>query len=133
MPGTTPLQRTMGALRTLGVKCGKVEFFNPYAGARKLDGKPTGQRQDLFGIVDILCLDPARGFVGVQCCGADYAAHYRKMTGEKAQDCIDWLSTPGGRLEIWSWRKVKLHRGGVAIRWKPRIEAITMADFKGVD
>ncbi len=130
MAGTSPLQRTMGELRSLGIKCGKVEFFNPYAGARKPDGKPTGQRQDLFGIVDILCLDPARGFIGVQCCGADFAAHYRKMTTEKAQDCIDWLQTPGGKLEIWSWRKVKLQRGGVAIRWKPRVQELTMQDFK---
>lgn len=130
MAGTTPLQRTMGALRTLGVKCGKVEVFNPYAGLRRPDGSTTGQRQDLFGIVDIICLDPARGFVGVQCCGADFAGHYRKMTTEKAQDCIDWLQTPGGKLEIWSWRKLKLKKGGLAMRWTPRVVELTMDDFK---
>ncbi len=122
MAGDSPLSRTMGELRALGVKCGKVESFNPYVGEH-------GIRQDLFGIVDILCLDPARGFVGVQCCGTDFQEHYRKMTKERAQDSLDWLNTPGGLLEIWSWRKVKLHRGGVAVRWKPRVEILTLKDF----
>lgn len=123
MAGKSPLQRTMGELRALGVMCEKVETFNPYAG-------PHGQRHDLFGIVDILCLDPARGFIGVQCCGADYAAHYRKLTDDKCQECIDWLSTPGGKLEIWSWRKVKVKRGGLAKVWKPRVVELTLDDLE---
>lgn len=118
----SPTQRTMRHLRERGNICAVVEKWNQHAG-------PFGIRQDLFGIVDILVLDPERGFIGVQACGTDYAKHLRKLTEECSQACIDWLSTPGGKLEIWSWRKVKLARGGKAMRWQPRIREITMEDF----
>lgn len=66
--------------------------WNPYGG-------PHGIRQDLFGIIDILALDPQRGVVGVQSTGQDFAGHLRKLTEEKAQECLDWLTTPGTALE----------------------------------
>lgn len=120
--GLSPTQRTLRALREQGRVCEVVEKFNRFAG-------PHGVRRDLFFIVDVLALDPQRGFVGVQSCGQDFAAHQRKMLEERAQECIDWLSTPGGRLELWSWRKIKLKRGGKAMRWQPRIREFTLADF----
>ena len=110
----------MRALRAQGVLCAVVEKFNPYGGK-------FGVRQDLFGIVDVLALDPSRGFLGVQCCaGSGLSAHVKKLTEEKAQECIDWLQTPGGCLEIWAWRKLKVKRGGKAVRWMPHVEEITL-------
>src|SRR6056297_1143209 len=96
--------RTMKFLRSQGVKCAVVEKFNHYA---PRGGGGYGIRQDLFGIIDVLALDPARGVVGVQVCGKDFQPHVRKILEERAQDTYDWLLTPGTCLELWGWRKVK--------------------------
>ena len=118
----SPTQRTIRALRDMGRKCAIVEKFNPYVGSH-------GIRQDLFSIIDILCLDPERGVVGIQSCGSAFSEHYRKMTIEHAQETIDWLTTPGTCLELWGWRKLKLKRGGKAMVWRPKVKEITMEDF----
>ena len=128
--GLSPTQRTMRALREIGTKCAVVERWNAFA---PRPGGPPGIRIDLFGIIDVLALDPERGVVGIQCCGADFAAHKRKLLEERAQDTLDWLSTPGTVLEIWSWRKVKAKRGGKAMVWRPRVEEITREDLGGVE
>ena len=119
----SPTQRTIRELKNQGRKCAIVEKWNTFVG-------PHGIRQDLFGIIDVLALDPVRGFVGVQSCGQDFAAHERKLLEERAEECIDWLSTPGGALELWGWRKVKVKRGGKALRWQPRIREFVLTDFE---
>lgn len=119
----TPTQRTLRELRAQGRVCAVVEKWNQHVG-------PHGIRQDLFGIIDVLALDPQRGVVGVQSCGENFAAHERKFLNECAQECIDWLSTPGTALELWGWRRVKLKRGGAATRWSPRIREFMLADFQ---
>lgn len=119
MASLSATQRTLRALRERGLVCAIVERFNPYAG-------PHGLRQDLFGIIDILALDPQAGVIGVQSTGQDFAGHVRKLTEERYQEVIDWLSTPGTRLELWGWRKVKLKRGGAAMRWKLRLAVFTL-------
>ena len=121
--GISRVQRTLNELRKLGRPCQVVERRNQFVG-------PHGISEDLFGIVDVLALDPERGFVGVQVCGSDWQPHVRKMTEEKAQECHDWLSTPGGVLELWGWRKVKKilitgKRGKQAV-WRPRIADIIL-------
>lgn len=122
--GLSPTQRTIKALKNLGRTCAIVEKWNPYAG-------PHGVRQDLFGIIDVLALDPERGVVGVQCCaGSGFSAHLRKITEERAQETLDWLSTPGTSLELWAWRKIKKQRGGKAMIWQPRIKQIKLEDIK---
>lgn len=118
-----PTQRTIRELRNNGRKCAIVEKWNPYVGEH-------GIRQDLFGIIDVIALDPERGVVGVQCCGSNFAAHYRKITEDRLQETIDWLQTPGTALEIWSWRKVKKKRGGKAMVWRPRIKVITLEELQ---
>jgi len=120
----TPTQRTMRELRTRGLRCAVVEKWNAFA-KRPGDKGPPGIRQDLFGIIDVLSLDPERGFLGVQCCSQSSASHRRKMIEEHAQECLDWLSTPGGALELWCWRKIKVKRGGKALVWAPKVEEIT--------
>ena len=121
---TTAVQRTMRLLRGQGSICAVVEKYNAFVGEH-------GIRQDLFGIVDVLCLDPERGFVGVQCCTGSFAEHWRKMTEDCAQACYDWLTTPGGHLEIWTWRKLKKVRGGKAFIWQPRVDAVRLEDLPG--
>lgn len=119
MAGLSNTQRTLRALRARGLVAAIVERWNQYAG-------PHGIRQDLFGIIDVLALDPKRGVIGIQSCGSAFSEHFRKLTTEKAQETSDWLSTPGTSLELWGWRKVKLKRGGKAERWTPRVVQITL-------
>lgn len=112
----------MAALRKTGAVCAVVEKFNQYAG-------PHGIRQDLFGFVDVLVLDPERGFIGVQCCArSGRKAHWDKIT----QDCHEmatlWLQA-GGKIELWSWAKQKEQRGGKRMVWTPRVDDITMEDM----
>ena len=119
----SPTQRTIRELRNNGRRCAIVEKWNPYVG-------PHGIRQDLFGIIDVLALDPEQGVIGVQCCGkTGFSSHWKKMTEEMAQETKDWLETPGTRLELWAWRKVKVKRGGKAMVWRPRIKEITLEDI----
>ncbi|MHC4076606.1 MAG: hypothetical protein ACYSRZ_09395 [Planctomycetota bacterium] len=119
----SPTQRTIRGLRDQGRRCWIVEKFNAYVG-------PHGKRFDMFGIIDVVALDPERGVVGVQSCGNSFAAHYRKITIEHYQDALDWLQTPGTVLELWAWRKVKKKRGGKQMVWRPRIKQITLEDLK---
>ena len=63
--GLSSVQRTLRAMRDQGRICAIVERFNQYAGE-------FGRREDLFGIIDILVLDPERGVVGIQACGQDF-------------------------------------------------------------
>lgn len=126
MAGLTPTQRTLRELRAQGRVAAVVERWMQHVG-------PHGARQDLFGIIDVLALDPERGVVGIQSCGEQFAAHLRKLTVERAQETTDWLMTPGTKLELWGWRKVKLHRGGRAERWQPRIQQVTLADVDAAE
>ena len=119
---TSNVQRTIRELKNNGRKCAIVEKWNPHVGSH-------GIRQDLFGIIDILALDPERGVVGVQACGSDFSAHVRKLTEDMAQETEDWLRTPGTSLELWGWRKIKKKRGGKAMVWRPRIQEITLEDL----
>ena len=120
----TPTQRTIRELKNQGLRCAIVEKWNAHVG-------PHGIRQDLFGIIDVIALDPSRGVVGIQCCaGSGFRAHWRKITEEHAQEAMDWLMTPGTALEIWAWRKVKLKRGGKAMVWRPRVVSVTLKDLE---
>jgi len=122
--GISPTQRTLRELRDQGRICGMVERFNAHAG-------PFGIRQDLFGFIDIIALDPERGIIGVQSCGQAFSEHYRKITEERNQECFEWLRC-GGKVELWGWRKLKIKRGGKAMRWTPRVQEITQKDLDEV-
>jgi len=88
------------ALREQGLVCAIVERWNPNGGS-------YGIQQDAYGIIDVFTLDPQRGFIGIQSTGQDFAGHFYKLTEEKAQECLDWLSTPVTDLELWAWRKAE--------------------------
>ena len=119
MAGLSPTQRTLRYLREQGHVAAIVEKWNPHVGIR----------QDLFGFIDIIALDPEKGVIGVQSTGQDFAGHYRKLTTERYQEVSDWLKTPGTSLLLIGWRKLKVKRGGKAMRWSPRIQEITLEDL----
>ncbi len=112
MAGLSPTQRTLKKQREMGRLAAITEKYNPHVG-------PHGIRQDLFGFIDIIALDPLEGVIAIQSCGSDFAAHARKLMEERNQNVFDWLLH--APVELWGWRKVKLNRGGKAMRWTPRI------------
>ena len=117
MSGLSPTQRTTKFLREQGRIVGKVETFNPYAGK-------FGQRKDLFGFIDLICLDPVDGIVAVQSFGSAWSEHVRKLQEERNEDMFEWLKH--AKLELIGWRKLKLHHGGKAKRWFPRVGDVTL-------
>ena len=123
MKGLSATQRTLRALRDQGRICEIAERWqiNP-----RVPG--GGYRKDLFGFIDVLALDPEQGIVAIQSCTTSMAAHVRKILEECTEAAEAWLKC-GGRIEVWAWRKVKLSRGGVALRWRPLVRQITSADF----
>lgn len=115
------MSRTLRYLRERGLTCEKVEHWNAHA----------GRRQDLFGFLDILVLDPKRGFVGVQVTGEDFAGHIRKILRLRSREALQWLIC-GGSIELIGW--AKRNRDGRKDRrkvYRMRRRAITLRDFTG--
>ena len=107
----SPTQRTLAMLKKQGMTSGIVERFIKF-------GK-FGVRKDLFGFIDIIAIHPLCGVIGVQSCGQDYSGHIKKMLSEECVHTLAlWLVT--NPVLLVGWRKVKLKRGGKAMRWKPR-------------
>lgn len=124
MKGVSPTQRTLAAIKKQGFLAGIVEKFNRFGGA-------FGIRQDLFGFIDLVYLDTKRKcIVGVQCTGQHgHAAHKKKILGECRKAAKTWLRC-GCLIELWSWRKLLVKRGGKQVKWTARIEAITKESFQ---
>jgi len=87
------------------------------------DSPIGGYRQDLFGFIDLITFRPDFGILAVQACvAADLAAHRSDI--QDNADALGWLQS-GGRLYIFSWRKVKVKGREV---WQPRIERAALRD-----
>jgi len=82
-----------------------------------------GVRRDLFWFLDIIAIRD-NDILGVQSCGTAFSQHRHKILGECRSAAWAWLKA-GGKIELWGWRKLKVKRGGKAVRWTPRIEEIT--------
>lgn len=119
---TKSVQRTLAYLRDLGYTCSIVEKFNAFAG-------PHGQREDLFGFIDILAIGQGKGIIGVQACGSDWGSHVKKITEERGHIVTLWLRA-GGKATLIGWRKLKVVKKdgtkGKAERWQPRIADIVL-------
>ena len=125
MAKLSPTQRTLRELRKQGRLVDVCErwVINPKHPA-------GGFRKDMFGFIDLVVLDPEQGIVAVQSCGQAFKQHVDKiLDSECTENAIEWLQC-GGKIEVWGWRKVKLKRGGKAMRWRPRIRQISMKDLK---
>lgn len=123
---TSPTQRTIQALKREGCVCGIAEKWNAFV--PRGDGG-MGMRQDLLGFIDVVACSPDRGILAIQAAGTGgMSSHVHKILDDCTENAMAWLQS-GGRIEIWEWRKVKLKRGGKAMRWQPRVREITLADF----
>jgi len=122
MSGISNTSRTLEYIRSQGWVADKVEQFNPYAGK-------FGQRKDMFGFGDIVAMGE-NSIIAIQSCGQAFSEHNKKITQDEkvAPLALMWIEN-GGRLILIGWRKVKLKRGGKAMRWSPRIKEYTKEDF----
>ena len=120
--------RTLEYIRSQGWVAAKVEQFNPYAGEH-------GKRKDMFGFGDIVALGE-NAIIAIQSCGQAFSEHHRKLTEDQdvAPNVFLWLKNGNGhaRLLLIGWRKVKLKRGGKAMRWSPRIREYFLENDKVV-
>jgi len=125
--GLSSVQRTLRACREQGRFVEKVEQWISYGGlkAKPVPGKPMGIRRDAFGFIDIIAID-TDAIVAVQACGADKKSHREKVIASDYS--LPWLKA-GGKIELWSWRKLVVKRGGKAMRWTPDIQQITLEDY----
>lgn len=98
---TTPLQRTKEVLEARGFKVFKTEHWNPFV--KRSDGG-VGVRQDLMGFCDLLAIREDQ-ILAVQCGTLQGRnEHIKKLS--KNTNMITW-GIAGGRVELWSWRKLK--------------------------
>ena len=115
--------KTMDALRKRGFRCGIVERFLSFAGQ-------FGKRSDLFNFIDLIAISDGV-IIGVQTTsGSCHSAHKKKIIEECRNDAEAWIKA-GGKIELWSWSKKKVKRGGKAVRWVERVEPITLEVLNG--
>ena len=111
----SPTSRTLQFLRKQGVTVAIVERWNP--GARV--------RQDLFGVIDIVGLEPGKaGVLGVQTTTAANIAARREKIAQEPRAAL-WMAC-GNRLQIIGWAK----RGARGKRkvWTPTVEDVSRAE-----
>lgn len=118
--GISNTSRTLNYIREQGWLADIVERFNAYAGK-------FGQRKDLFNIIDIIAMGEG-SIIGIQSCGQSFSEHDKKILEDPEGRGLMWVEH-GGRLILMGWRKVKLKRGGKAMRWAPRIKEYKPEDF----
>ncbi len=109
--GMSPTARTLKLFREKDFRMEVVERFIPGIGIRK----------DFLSCIDILGMrEGKKRIVGVQCFSTAWTEHERKICKEFPDGGAFWLSLKRTDLVFVGWRKLKLHRGSVAVRWKPR-------------
>jgi hypothetical protein len=77
---------------------------------------------DLFGFIDIVALTPETT-IGIQVtAGSSHASRRTKILSHPMAHA--WLACPARSIEVWSFRKGKVKRGGRQTRWVLRREQI---------
>ena len=113
MSRTTPTARALEECRKLGMMAETVERWI----------SQTKTRRDLFGVFDILAVDD-RYTYGIQVTtGSNHADRRRKIS--LSPKAVTWLRSPHRKIEVWSYSKKKIKRGGVAFKYELRRENLT--------
>lgn len=87
------------------------------------------RRIDLFNLFDLIALD--MGIVGIQVTtSTNHSGHKQDLMMDQDGYAKCWLRN-GGHIELHSWGKRKVKRGGKAVRWTLRKEVLTQEDFNG--
>lgn len=113
----SPTQRSKALLEQDGWTVAIVERWNPHVRVR----------QDLWGFADLIAMKPGHAPKLVQVTsGSNVASRISKIREEPhARVALE----SGFSIEVHGWRKLKVKRGGKAVRWTPRIEPVTREDF----
>jgi len=104
----SPTQRSLDHARKMGWDAAITEHWNPHARIR----------QDLFGFGDILVFDDEPGVLFVQATSGSHVAN--RMRKLEEMPIVRLAVSRGNRVEVWGWRRVKVKRGGKAVRWEVR-------------
>jgi hypothetical protein len=114
----TPTSRTLKLLRDEGKIAEVTEKWNPWNNSRK----------DLFGFLDLVCLDVANKTTwGIQCTSTgNMNARVKKICVECKDNALAWLQV-GNRIEVIGWSK-KGARGKRKL-WTPTRMEITLGDI----
>ena len=109
----SPTQLTLAECKKRGYVAQVVERWNQYAKVR----------QDLFGVIDVVCIVPGRGILGIQATsGTNHASRVSKVLEEPR--AIAWVKA-GGLLQVWSWQK-RREPGKKLERWTLRAEELVV-------
>lgn len=104
----SPTERTLKLFKEKGFTSQVVERWNPYAGVRV----------DLFGVIDLVCVQPGYGIIGVQTTSG--SGHSSRCSKAAAEPRIKTWLLSGGQFVVCSWRKLK-PRGVKKVRWTEKI------------
>ena len=112
-----PTERTLKYFRDQGYICDMIERW-----IRNPKHPAGGFRKDFLGFGDILAFNEVDTIL-IQSCGSSFSSHRKDML--ENPNIGKWIHStqifPARRVVLMGWRKVKLKRGGKALRWKPRI------------
>ena len=92
-----------------------VEIYNPY----------SGKKTDFFHIIDTLVLTD-NGILAVQTCGPDFSNHKKKLLNDEKINTSRWLATPGTKLLLIGWRKLRMKGTRKRWKWYPRMAWISL-------
>jgi len=103
--------------------------WNPWMVERFLPGGAFGIRRDLYHIIDIIGMNPQKGFIGVQSTTTARTSHLLTLLIDQHDHSRDWLLA-GAQLELWCWRKIKRKKKDGSFSklsvYVPRIDVITL-------
>lgn len=110
-------QRAIKLLKENGYYPGNTERWIPIP---SLPG--GGKRKDLYGFIDMEGLGN-KYYIGLQVCGQAFSEHHKKITedNELTRLLEKYIRFQSHKFYLIGYRKVKLKRGGKAMRWRPRI------------
>ena len=112
----TPTSRTLELFRKEGYEVQIVERFIGYANVRK----------DYLTCLDLHALKAGqKTIIGIQCFSTAWQEHYRKICVEYPEGAKFWLGC-GHKFIFIGWRKLKVKRGGKAVRWTPRFGRVKL-------
>jgi len=122
MAGISRVQRSMKKMRDEGYTCRVVEHWNPYAHIR----------QDLFGIIDILCIKKGEPVIGLQVTDMGGLPEHRRKAFDSSI-LPTWLGT-GSRFVLHGWdKRSKRNKDNKILKmktWQVKEEDITLNDVQ---
>ena len=112
--------------------------LSPWIVERFIKTTGFGIRKDLYNIIDIIGIDPEdKSFIGIQSTTLGQRKdHLTKLLVDEEENSRRWLET-GSKLELWSWRRLKIRKKDGSYskkyRWEPKVDKITLEMLENPD